>query len=745
MVSQYVKRGLRAATLALLAGTLAFSAVSAQDVENLLIEGQQIEGELSEISPAAIFTFDAAAGDAANLIVNNASSLSLAVVLSDAEGSIIAQSRDDGAGQVLLSAPIDTAGTYYVTVFYAPGAVAADGSFQITLLSDEQVAALTDLGSATEEPAATEETTGQIQPTPLDLAEATQTPVAVVDLEERITTNGMQVQLVWTGAANLDLEVRDPIGNTLYFDNPSLDFGASFSQNVNANCENVVTDSATETASWSAGGLPVGSYEVLVYYQEACEGNIPVDFTINISVDGQTLAPITSVLLPEQVFIGSYRVTTDSQEVSPRSGIRGDATLPASAAVIISAAQPLVLGDVIEGEITSAEPFDSYAFDVTGNTLVSINMNAFSGSLDPYIALLDPNGNIVYANDDAAAGVTDAALNNSLLVVAGRYTLVASRYGLAIGGTEGQYQLALQTPATASATIDPATLGVGTPAPTQIPNAVLPQSVLDLQLPEGNIEVTLVWNTNADLQLLVRDPSGDPVFDDAPTIRSGGLLASSGNVNCTATTTSPVSYVYWPLTVTPRGGSYEIDVWFQNECADASPVQANLYVTVAGQLIATQSIGSSVQFLQGEHYVTSFTINQDGSVVAGEGGITGLNTLDWPNEVQTAGAIAGSQTINGSITPENKFDLYAFDGIAGDIVSISLTAAPGTNLDTKLYLIGPNGTAVANNDDALIGENTNSLINNFTLPEDGQYIIIATHYGERYGISSGTYTLTLNQ
>ena len=54
-----------------------------------------------------------------------------------------------------------------------------------------------------------------------------------------------------------------------------------------------------------------------------------------------------------------------------------------------------------------------------------------------------------------------------------------------------------------------------------------------------------------------------------------------------------------------------------------------------------------------------------------------------------------------------------------------------------------NRRQVAANDDAVAGENTNALISNFTLPADGQYIIIATHFGAQYGGTTGTYSLTL--
>jgi hypothetical protein len=76
------------------------------------------------------------------------------------------------------------------------------------------------------------------------------------------------------------------------------------------------------------------------------------------------------------------------------------------------------------------------------------------------------------------------------------------------------------------------------------------------------------------------------------------------------------------------------------------------------------------------------------------------------------------------------------------VYNIAMNNTSG-NLDPSLYLIGPAGDQVAANDDAVAGENTNSLIANFALPADGQYIIIATHFGARYGGTTGTYSLTL--
>ena len=66
-------------------------------------------------------------------------------------------------------------------------------------------------------------------------------------------------------------------------------------------------------------------------------------------------------------------------------------------------------------------------------------------------------------------------------------------------------------------------------------------------------------------------------------------------------------------------------------------------------------------------------------------------------------------------------------------------------LDTQLFLLQPDGSQLAANDDAVVNETTNSLIDNFALPADGEYIIVATHYGLLYGGTSGTYNLSVVQ
>lgn len=714
-----------------------------------LTPGEPLAGVLTRQpdTAAQVYTFEGTAGENIRLLATSTDGLALALLLTDASGNFVAEARDAGAtGQATLEATLGATGTYYVTVLPVVGVVdnLSQGTYALVLESNVAIAGEDVTAEATEVPLAAVSPTPDVSPTP----EVTTAPAVEATIEVgqvAVLNGGMQVVLTWNAAVDLDLEVRDPVGGALYFNNPVIDFGGTFGNNVNAGCQAIVSNNATEQAAWSAGGVPVGSYEILVYYQADCGGVGPVDFTLDVTVDGQPLETITGRFQLEDVFLANYELALDgTAQMRDLFGVRSNDLLPASAAVLIQNAQPIQFGTPVQGVITNEQPYQSYSFDAPANDIISITMNANSGSLDPYIALIDPSGNVIYSNDDAAQGVTDSALTNSVLPLAGTYTIVASRYAQILGGTEGGYTLSLSGVLSGTVPTD-ATAATTTPLETATASGqALPESVTALQLPEGFIEITLVWNTAADLQLLVRDPAGDAVYDDVPQIRSGGRLGAAGNVNCTTSDTSPVSYVYWPTTITPRAGAYEIDVWFQSECNDTTPVSFTLYATVNNQPVITQTLSTSQPFLLADHYVTSFTINNDGTVVAGPGGISGIESLNWEAEAATAQNLLPGDAVSGSITPTNKFDLYAFDGLAGDVVTISMTAASGTNLDTKLYLIGPNGTVVTQNDDAVAGENTDSLINNFTLPEDGQYIIIATHYGDQYGITAGAYTLSLD-
>ena len=91
-------------------------------------------------------------------------------------------------------------------------------------------------------------------------------------------------------------------------------------------------------------------------------------------------------------------------------------------------------------------------------------------------------------------------------------------------------------------------------------------------------------------------------------------------------------------------------------------------------------------------------------------------------------------------------DVYTFVARAGQRVRIEMSA---TNVDTFLYLFNPDGSLLAENDDIVLGDITDSRIpdiNNpapndyILLPQTGIYTIAATSFGNN---DSGNYTLRL--
>jgi Metallo-peptidase family M12/Calx-beta domain/Domain of unknown function (DUF4214) len=114
--------------------------------------------------------------------------------------------------------------------------------------------------------------------------------------------------------------------------------------------------------------------------------------------------------------------------------------------------------------------------------------------------------------------------------------------------------------------------------------------------------------------------------------------------------------------------------------------------------------------------------------------------------------ISLGQTINASLAGsdcrssqrENTYaDQYSFSGTAGEQVSIAMTSTGPTTFDTYLYLIGPTGAVVSENDDIVGGSDLNSRIpvtGFFSLPVTGAYIIEATSYNPT---TTGNYSLTL--
>jgi hypothetical protein len=655
--------------------------------------GETVTGTLDGKDFMQVYSLSGTAGDTVTIdVTTEVEALAPVVIVTDQRGSVIVQDADMATPTTATIADLvlPSTGSYYIIVMRGSGAQGdASGQFTLKLSGVQQVG-------------------GQS-----------------ITLEN----GGITFELGWNAAVDLNLEVRDPVGGSVQRFRTGVPSGGVLDADVNSNCDSATASSPTETIAWPAGSVPAGSYEIIVYYTDGCTTGGPQVFSLRVTVNGETPQTLTGTLNPGQEYLSRMVLATDGVWSLVNGGVNAGLDISVLRTELASASS-MAIGSTVSGVITNGVPAQAYTFEADANTAITIAMNAQSGSLDPYLVLLGPDNTPLANNDDVDSTTTNAGISRTL-ATSGTYTIIATRYGLTIGGTEGEYTLSLNTAQAATAT----TTGGATTAGVTTTPAATP-------LPQGAIEIKLQWTTNAALQLLVRDPGGETVYNDIPITRSGGVLAAAGNIGCRDLTTSPVSYIYWPPNrLLP--GVYEIEVWYQNSCGDNTPVNFGLSVVVQGQTVINTTQNTNPD----DHYMITFNVQSDGTVIAGSGGFFDMrsaNTLNYQAALSTATSISYGQRVSGSITQQQPFVVYSFDGQQGDVVTVGMNATGGT-LDPTLYLISPEGIQVAFNDDVSPGENSNSVINKVTLASSGTYYIVATHYGLNLGGTQGTYELTLVQ
>jgi hypothetical protein len=110
---------------------------------------------------------------------------------------------------------------------------------------------------------------------------------------------------------------------------------------------------------------------------------------------------------------------------------------------------------------------------------------------------------------------------------------------------------------------------------------------------------------------------------------------------------------------------------------------------------------------------------------------------------QDGSTLTFDETVTGEITNDTTEVQYTFEGTAGDIITVNMSAEPGT-LDSYLELIAPDGTQLLTADD--YAGSLNSQIGPYTLAESGTYTVVATRCcGGGGGGTTGAYELVLRQ
>lgn len=362
------------------------------------------------------------------------------------------------------------------------------------------------------------------------------------------------------------------------------------------------------------------------------------------------------------------------------------------------------------GRIDDETPVQYYRFAGKAGERVTIEMNAVSGDLDPFLILSDGNLNEELSFNDNVSATRNARIVRYRLAKDGDYLILATRAGLAEGTTSGEFSLVL--------------------------------TVGDIALTPGALSASLTWSAPADLNLFVRDPAGRIVSWSNPSIPGGGTLQIDSNTNCETPTDQPVEHIYWPDGPL-EPGDYDIWVWYQQPCVSAEAVQFALSVAVNAEPVLQTPAGAAI-LRPGQRFEARLRVAPDGRAFVLDAG-----RVSNPSPQQEASEggdrlIVYGDAVQAAITDEVYAVFYQFHGAAGDRVQLRAETLTG-DLDPVIVLRDANDRNLPNgiNDDASPSTRNSEL--DYTLPADGQYIVAVTRFGVRDGTTTGTFRLTLDK
>lgn len=122
----------------------------------------------------------------------------------------------------------------------------------------------------------------------------------------------------------------------------------------------------------------------------------------------------------------------------------------------------------------------------------------------------------------------------------------------------------------------------------------------------GNIQITLAWNSGADIDLYVTDPYNETISYSHTSSNSGGQLDHDGRGDCVQNSggNPTVENVYWNNQ--PPRGNYSIEIHNYSGCETAvGQTQTTLSIAVGGRVLGSYAYGI---FPNQRIQVTSFAL-----------------------------------------------------------------------------------------------------------------------------------------
>jgi len=126
----------------------------------------------------------------------------------------------------------------------------------------------------------------------------------------------------------------------------------------------------------------------------------------------------------------------------------------------------------------------------------------------------------------------------------------------------------------------------------------------EITLGTGDVQVTLTWHTNDDLDLWVYDPEGALIYYSSPYSSSGGELDVDANLGCSENITyQPVENIFWPEGEAPFG-EYKVEVDYFENCGTSGTIEYIVTIKVDGTV---NEYSGTFEYEKDHEFVQSFT------------------------------------------------------------------------------------------------------------------------------------------
>lgn len=125
-------------------------------------------------------------------------------------------------------------------------------------------------------------------------------------------SGNIQITLAWPTSADLDLYVRDPNNEQIYYGHDRAQSGGHLDQDARGGCSNDQAESNLENVYWNQDSPPSGAYQVTVQYWDGARcstGAGATTFTLSIAVGGQIIGAYNYTISPgQQVDVATFQI-----------------------------------------------------------------------------------------------------------------------------------------------------------------------------------------------------------------------------------------------------------------------------------------------------------------------------------------------------------------------------------------------------------------------------------------------------